>query len=174
MQKANQHTHSHGVTVPFYLCPIFVLFITMESVTWARMPSVWLWVSLCAETLWSTDKTQVAHPNLKTKIVLKLKFFWPQRPTQLYLLCAEGKDVCHHIQTPVISLFCFKDLFYICEYSVTIFRHTRRGHQIPLQCLWATMWLLGIELRTSGRTAISPTALPAPPQSFLIRDIWPT
>ena len=24
-------------------------------------------------------------------------------------------------------------LFYVCEYTVTVFRHTRRGHQIPLQ-----------------------------------------
>jgi hypothetical protein len=36
-------------------------------------------------------------------------------------------------------------LFYIYgEYTVAIFRHTRRGHQIPLQ-------LLRIELKTSGR-----------------------
>jgi hypothetical protein len=24
-------------------------------------------------------------------------------------------------------------LFYICEYTVVVFRHTRRGHQIPLR-----------------------------------------
>jgi hypothetical protein len=24
-------------------------------------------------------------------------------------------------------------LFYLCEYTVAVFRHTRRGHQIPLQ-----------------------------------------
>ena len=42
--------------------------------------------------------------------------------------------------------------------------HSRRGHQIPV--LWATMWLLGIELRISGRAdsalnswAISPALL---------------
>jgi hypothetical protein len=23
-------------------------------------------------------------------------------------------------------------LFYVCEYTVTVFRHTRRGHQIPI------------------------------------------
>jgi hypothetical protein len=23
-------------------------------------------------------------------------------------------------------------LFYVCEYTVTLFRHTRRGHRIPL------------------------------------------
>jgi hypothetical protein len=29
--------------------------------------------------------------------------------------------------------FFFKDLFYLYEYTVALFRHTRRGHQIPLQ-----------------------------------------
>ena len=29
--------------------------------------------------------------------------------------------------------------------------HARRGHQIPVRWLWTTTWLLGIELRTSGR-----------------------
>jgi hypothetical protein len=29
--------------------------------------------------------------------------------------------------------FFFKDLFITCEYTVAVFRHTRRGHQIPLQ-----------------------------------------
>jgi hypothetical protein len=39
----------------------------------------------------------------------------------------------------------------ICEYTVAIFRQTRRGCQILLQgWLWATMWLLGIELSTSA------------------------
>ena len=43
-------------------------------------------------------------------------------------------------------------LFHACEYTVAVFRHTRRGHRIPhYRWLWATMWLLGIELRTSGR-----------------------
>jgi hypothetical protein len=27
----------------------------------------------------------------------------------------------------------FKDLFYVCEYIVALFRLPRRGHQIPLQ-----------------------------------------
>ena len=31
-------------------------------------------------------------------------------------------------------LFFFKIyLFHVCEYTVTVFRHTRRGHRIPLQ-----------------------------------------
>jgi hypothetical protein len=33
---------------------------------------------------------------------------------------------------------------------------TRRGLQISLQVVKATMWLLGIELRTSGRAASAP------------------
>ena len=36
-------------------------------------------------------------------------------------------------------------------YTVAVFRHTRWGHRIPLQMVWVTMWLLGVELRTSGR-----------------------
>jgi hypothetical protein len=39
---------------------------------------------------------------------------------------------------------------YAYEYTVSVFRHTRRGHQSPLQVVVSTM-LLGIELRTSGR-----------------------
>ena len=50
-----------------------------------------------------------------------------------------------------ISFFLNNYLFYEHEYTVAVFRHTRRGHQIPLQRLWATKWLLGIELRTCGR-----------------------
>jgi hypothetical protein len=30
------------------------------------------------------------------------------------------------------SLFFKIYLFYVCEYTVTVFRHTRRGHQIPI------------------------------------------
>jgi hypothetical protein len=36
---------------------------------------------------------------------------------------------------PSFFLFFLKNclLFYVCEYTVVFFRHTRRGHQIPLQ-----------------------------------------
>jgi hypothetical protein len=51
-------------------------------------------------------------------------------------------------------------LFIICKYTVAVFRSHYRW-------LWATMWLLGIELRTSGRAvsalnrqAISPALVP--------------
>jgi hypothetical protein len=57
-------------------------------------------------------------------------------------------------------------LFNVCEYTVAIFRHTRRGHPIHYRWLWATMWLLRIELKTSRRTvsvlnhwAISPAPI---------------
>ena len=45
-----------------------------------------------------------------------------------------------------------KDLFIIiCKYTVAVFRHTRRRHQIPLQMVVSHhVWLLGIELRTSA------------------------
>ena len=47
-----------------------------------------------------------------------------------------------------------KDLFiyfYVSEYTVAVFRHIRRWHQIPLQMLVSHHVLLGIELRTSER-----------------------
>jgi hypothetical protein len=43
-------------------------------------------------------------------------------------------------------------LFYIFEYTANVFRQTRRGIGSHYRWLWTTMWLLGIELRTSGRT----------------------
>jgi hypothetical protein len=39
-------------------------------------------------------------------------------------------------------------LFIICKYTVAVFRHSRRSRY---GWLWATMWLLGFELRTFGR-----------------------
>ena len=82
------------------------------------------------------------------------------------------KNIYHHVSTfycifkcfcPRVTLsfyfffffFFFKDLFIvICRYTVAVFRHTRRGHRsIGYHCrwLWATMWLLGFELRAFGR-----------------------
>jgi hypothetical protein len=47
---------------------------------------------------------------------------------------------CHLVYLTLVLIIClsvkilsFNYLFYICEYTVDIFRHTRRGHQIPLQ-----------------------------------------
>jgi hypothetical protein len=59
-------------------------------------------------------------------------------------------------------LFSFlKDLFIIiCKYTVAVFRHTRRGHQISLQMVVSHHVVVGFELRTFGRAvgAISPAA----------------
>jgi hypothetical protein len=34
------------------------------------------------------------------------------------------------IKVLIFSFFFLKDLFIICKYTVAVFRHTRRGHQI--------------------------------------------
>jgi hypothetical protein len=39
----------------------------------------------------------------------------------------------HKIILLLLFFFLKSNLFYVCEYIVTIFRHTRRGHQISLQ-----------------------------------------
>jgi hypothetical protein len=45
-------------------------------------------------------------------------------------------------------------LFDVCEYTVTVFRHTRRGHQIQmLQMVVSHHVVAGNELRTSEGTA---------------------
>ena len=80
-----------------------------------------------------------------------------------------------------------KDLVIIInKYTVAVFRHTRKGRQISLRVvvshhvvaegvrshygwLWATMWLLGFELRTFGRavsTLICWAILPAQAFTF--------
>jgi hypothetical protein len=43
----------------------------------------------------------------------------------------------------VLELF-KKDLFYAYEYTVAVFRHTRRGHQIPLQMVVSHHVVAGI------------------------------
>jgi hypothetical protein len=37
-----------------------------------------------------------------------------------------------------------KDLSYVCEYTVTVFRHIRRGHRIPLQMVVSHHVVAGI------------------------------
>ena len=50
-------------------------------------------------------------------------------------------------------IFCIKIyLCIMCKYTVAVFRHTRRGHQIPhYRWLWYPMWLLRFELGSFGR-----------------------
>jgi hypothetical protein len=68
-----------------------------------------------------------------------------------------------------IYLFCvckYIHKSYVCEYTIAVFRHTRRGHRIPLQMVVSTMWLLGTELRTSGRAASAFIYL------FILKDLF--
>jgi hypothetical protein len=41
----------------------------------------------------------------------------------------------HHVEFFCLFFVLFLKIyvFYVCEYTVAVFRHTRRGHQIPLQ-----------------------------------------
>jgi len=74
----------------------------------------------------------------------------------------------HHYTWPLLgSCFVLKIyLFVLCTYCHCL-RHIRRGHQIPLQMvMWATMWLLGIELRTSGRAVSVLNHWAIPPASL--------
>ena len=67
-----------------------------------------------------------------------------------------------------IYLFIF---IYVYEYTVAVFRHTRRSHY---GWLWATMWVMGFELRTSGRavSALNHWAISPAQYFFLKRFIY--
>jgi hypothetical protein len=43
--------------------------------------------------------------------------------------------LCKDVELVLRLYFRFIYLFYVYEYIVAVFRHTRRGHQIPLQAL---------------------------------------
>ena len=63
-------------------------------------------------------------------------------------------------------------LFIICKYTVAVFRHSGRGHQISLRMVVSHMWLLGFEPGTFGRTvgALNHWAIsPAPYSQILWR-----
>ena len=50
---------------------------------------------------------------------------------------------------------------------------SEEGIRSHYRWLWTTMWLLGIELRTLGRTAVSLTAEPSlQPLSSLLKAVW--
>jgi hypothetical protein len=58
----------------------------------------------------------------------------PARPHLLIVPLPYGPSIHTRESMGAILFFFFKIyLFYVCEYTVTVFRHTRRGHQIPLQ-----------------------------------------
>jgi hypothetical protein len=51
----------------------------------------------------------------------------------------------------LLKIYLFVYLFNVYDYTVAVFRHTRRGHQIPLQMVVSHHVVAGFELRTSGR-----------------------
>jgi hypothetical protein len=71
----------------------------------------------------------------------------------------QQRDKCWQDLGIVISFFLkiysfihsFIYLFIIYKYTVAVFRHTKRGHQIALQMVVSHHVVAGIELRTSGR-----------------------
>jgi hypothetical protein len=74
-------------------------------------------------------------PSLVLQIPLQSGFtiFLPQAALLLYICILHT-----HTRTHVCVCFGFlkkilANLFYVCKYPVAVFRHTRRGHQIPLQ-----------------------------------------
>jgi hypothetical protein len=69
-----------------------------------------------------------------------------------------------------LLLFFFKDLFfYLYEYTVTLSDTPEESIGFHYRWLWATMWLLGIELRTSARavSALNCQAI-SPAPKFLL------
>lgn len=66
----------------------------------------------------------------------KSKWIWSKWKLWSYLLC--------------LFNFC---LFSVNECFIYTYLYKRRWHQNPLEMLQATLWLLGVELRASGRAA---------------------
>jgi hypothetical protein len=96
-----------------------------------------------------------------------------------FTLCITQNMNLHYTKYPcnwseeshLLFCFLFKKiyLFYVCEYTVAAFRHTEKGIRSHYRWLWATMWLLGIKLRTSGRAvgALIHWTISLAPQLFL-------
>ena len=57
--------------------------------------------------------------------------------SQMHVSGTETRVHCKSSRQLILSLFLLKDLFiylfYVCEYTIALFRHTIRGHQILLQ-----------------------------------------
>jgi hypothetical protein len=60
---------------------------------------------------------------------------------------------------PLLYAIFLKDLFHVCERTVTVFRHQKRTSDPHYRWRWANMWLLGIGVRTSGRAVTPLSAL---------------
>jgi hypothetical protein len=65
----------------------------------------------------------------------------------------------------------FWKIYLLCVNILLLSLDTREeGIRFHYRCLWATMWLLGIELRTSGRPLSHLSSHPTPPNRFCISD----
>jgi hypothetical protein len=76
----------------------------------------------------------------------------------LGIVTAESLGWQHVSLLSVVGLwgFCFfKDLFYVCEQCRSLLTTPEEGIRSHYRWLWATMWLIGVELRTSGRAVIA-------------------
>ena len=72
--------------------------------------------------------------------------------------------VCATMPGPVRLFFSFFkiSLFYVCEYTVAVFRHNRRGHHIPLQMV-VSHHVVGCWELNSGLLEEQSVLLPAEP-----------
>jgi hypothetical protein len=80
-------------------------------------------------------------------------YLGPREPGYVLMLACSTLPVEQYSQSPhagLLSFFFFffffflKDLFIICKYTVAIFRHSRRGHQILLQMVVSHHVVAGI------------------------------
>ena len=83
------------------------------------------------------------------------------------ILLLRGKNI-------LIFYFSKDFLFYVFEYTVADIRHIRRGIRSHYRWLWATMWLLRIELTTSGRalSALNHWAISLAPGKNILKCIF--
>jgi hypothetical protein len=78
-----------------------------------------------------------------------------------------AKGLKYHVLEHFIYL---KDLFIICKYTVAVFRHSKRGHQISLRMVVSHHVVAGgFELRTFGRavSALYPLSHLTSPGTFI-------
>ena len=101
---------------------------------------------------------------------------------QCHLLLNGFGNVPYKVSVFFLSFFLFLvvNLFYVCEYTVCSLQKNQKRESHPItdgpcyRWLWATIWLLGIEHRTSGRavTALNHWAIsPAWVSLFLKKSL---
>jgi hypothetical protein len=73
---------------------------------------------------------------------------FPQRCSwRVYICSSTGSCIYVHAESTLKKdglFFFFKDLFIVCKYTVAVFRHTRRGHQISFQVVVSHHVVAGI------------------------------